>query len=110
MLRRWILAALLFVSAPNLRAETITVEKDGALAIDCVCVLATSGCHNTLVDAASGAQRLEWKQDILTQAGMKLDLNEVCWRKRDADPRRVCCVTQDKEDTIKKLFLGRLPR
>lgn len=103
-----LLAVVIGCSAPAPWAETVTFDKDGKAVVDCICVIGGPGCNSKLLDAVSDEQRHKWTQDIPTLSGMKLDLNEVCWRKRDVDPQRECCVTNDDADTIKRLFSGRI--
>lgn len=97
--------------ASQLSAATITMDEDQKISVDCTCVLAvTPLCEFKLVDKLSGSQRQSWTQTNFAKAGVAVDLNAACYRKRDADDggQGLCCEGTDVNSTTEKLFKGEL--
>lgn len=92
------------------QAERVTFDKkDGKKAnIECTCVLGASGCQIKNIDEVGEALRLKWVHVISVPSG-SVELNEVCYRKRDTAPGAAgaCCTDTDEKKSILNLFRGR---
>jgi hypothetical protein len=99
---------MLLVSPSSASAEQVTFQKDGKANVQCQCVLATTGCQSKLFSSLAGKEIHSWHQEINVKKNMRLNLNEVCYRKRNVDKLGdgLCCTTQDETKNIDKLFRG----
>jgi len=77
-----------------------TFPNSGNAAVECVCILATSGCTLAVFDKAAGSQRVDWRQTISVLAGREVDLASACYRKRDTDTggKGLCCLPGNRTD------------
>lgn len=98
---------LLALASTAQAAETI-FDKNGKANIQCQCVLATTGCQSKVLWNVAGKEVHTWHQEISVKQNMRLDLNDVCYRKRDVAKQGegLCCSTNSESETIEKLFRG----
>jgi hypothetical protein len=77
---------------------THTFTKDGTAAVQCVCVVASSGCKSALYDALNESQRHTWGIDVFGKFGEVTDVRLSCYRKRDVDKlgNGLCCSVSEE--------------
>src|SRR5262245_35855366 len=94
------------VAATGAWAKEVRFERSGKANIKCECVLATSGCESKIFAALAGNQLHSWHYEISVKKDMRLNLNKVCYRKRDVEEQGagLCCTSRDETKTIELLF------
>jgi hypothetical protein len=101
-----LLGSTLIVNADS----SYSASSDMDASVHCMCVVAKPGCDRVVWNAISGSERQSWFQTAHLIAGKTYNLDEICYRKRNAEVSGAgtCCEGSDQQDSIKRLFRGEI--
>lgn len=108
---RWQAAFALYVLLLGGAAfgERVTFNKMGEAHLKCECVANSSMCGSAVFHTLSESGAHEWFQTIKVRKGTTVDLNEVCYKKRDTTGQGMCCdPAGDRIKVIETMFRGTL--
>ena len=89
--------------------DKYVAATDGVAKVNCICVVAISGCQSKLVDALGGKERHTWTQDAFVKGGATHNLDQLCFRKRDvagAGAGLCCEIPNNEPESTKSMFRG----